>query len=290
VATSVTVEARQDRLLSLHTPEASKELGYHPFWEDTPVTLQVALIGTDGILLASDRKTVVRGNGLVDQSFLSSKILIDSAQGIAIAHSGNQISHQVAELILSDPAPVSEKLSTPKLQSFATEVWNRDESRPFDWHGELLIICKNNLDRIIKVSLGPLLLGKNIEGARAERALSYDKICAGHASNPAIFFSEHYYPNVKKRVSQLVFLAAHLILTGSRINPNGIEGLEIVKCTSSGFERLAESLVAELVGRSDELDTWIRNAILTPRFGLRRRSILAMIGFRRVGGKPKDEK
>jgi hypothetical protein len=54
----------------------------------------------------------------------------------------------------------------------------------------------------------------------------------------AIFWSERYYRRLP--VSQLVTLAAHLVVAAGKINPEGIEGLEIAYCdaSTSGFRRL----------------------------------------------------
>ena len=240
-----------------------KELGYLPFWEDTPVTLQVAMVGTDGIVLASDKKTVRSGNDVVRESFRTTKILVDSAQGIAIAHSGNEFSEAVAKQILYDSSPVNEKLFAAKLQSFASEVWKQDPWQSVDRHGELIIVSKDHLRRILHVSLGPLVIGDRILGAEARPTWIEDKVRAGDRSNPAIFFSECYYD--KKPIADLVFLAAHAVLSGRRFNPL-IDGLEVVKCTSEGFEQLSEASVSELKRRSDELDARIRSEILTPLF------------------------
>jgi hypothetical protein len=242
----------------------SEELGYPPLWEDTPVTLQVALVGTDGIVLASDRKTVLRGNGLVDRSFLTSKILIDSAQGLTIAHSGHQFSEEFAELIQADDSPVEARLSRQKLDTFASEVWKRGASQSLDRQGELIIVWKDDLSRVLHVDLSPLIIGPTIAGARAKPRWITDKVCAGHASNPAIFFSQHYYE--KKPIADLVFLAAHIVLSGRPHNPL-IDGLEVVKCTQEGFERLPDSSISEIVKRSDELDERIGREIFTPFSG-----------------------
>ncbi len=223
------------------------------------MTLQVALVGTDGIVLASDKLTVVSGNDLFRHSFLMSKILIDSTERIAIAHSGYGISRTVAETILSDPSPVKEKLSKIKLQSFASDVCEQQEWRPLGWHGELIIVSLDDLDHVLHLKMTDLVLDRRIAGVRAELNRIEDKIREGDPSNPAGFFVESYYR--KQPIAQLLFLAAHVIVSGSRLNPAGIEGLEVIKCTSKGFERLPEASVAELIERSDELDNRIKSEI-----------------------------
>jgi len=240
-------------------PRPSEELGYHPFWEDTPMTLQVALVGTDGIVLASDRKTVISGN--VNQSSDRSKILFDPGQEIAIAHSHCEISKKVARLILSSNAPMKERLSAQKLRSFASEAWDQEAWKSLDMHGELIIVSKADLGQILYVNLKPFVSANTLV-LDADREVTRDKICAGDSLNSAIFFSERYHE--QKPIAELVFLAAHVIRSGHRLNSGGIDGLEVVKCTSKGFDRLSESSIQELIKRSDGLDKRIKRAIFTP--------------------------
>lgn len=237
---------------------SSKELGYPPLWEDTPVTLQVALVGTDGIVLASDKKTVVPGDGFASRrSSITSKILVNFDQGIAIAYADYDASETVAKSIWSDAAKVKQsRKDRLAFESFALDLCNRDQFRPYGWHGELLIISLDDLDHLLHLSL---------KESRARLNIVENRFLAGDSSNPAGFFVEAYYANCSRRpIAELTFLAAHVILSGGRYNPAGIGGLEVVRCTTEGFEWLSDSLISEIAKRSDELDAIIRRDIFIP--------------------------
>jgi hypothetical protein len=233
-------------------PGPSEELGYHPFWEDTPMTLQVALVGTDGIVLASDKLRVVYDP--VRHSSLTSKILVDPKQKIAIACAGYDISETVARRILSNPAPVRENWSRypGDFESFAMNICKEDDFRPYGWRGELIIVSLHDLNHLLHLELREMYV---------RLKLIEDRILAGDSFNPAGFFADVYYS--QQPIAQLAFLAAHIILSGGRFNPDGAGGLEVVKCTSDGFERLSESSIQDLIDRSDALDGRIRKDIST---------------------------
>jgi len=88
-----------------------------------------------------------------------------------------------------------------------------------------------------------------------------DKCVMGHRANAATFLSEKYYQ--KLPIKKLIYLAAHTVLTGGRINPNGIQGLEIILCTDRGFEGVSDRRIAELTKWSDECDRDIRQLVFS---------------------------
>jgi hypothetical protein len=83
---------------------------------------------------------------------------------------------------------------------------------------------------------------------------------AGDSSNTARFFSV-LYSDVRKPVNELVFLAAHVINIGHRLNPLLISGLEIAVYSSGSLSFLETLRVKELINRSDNLEETIRKAI-----------------------------
>lgn len=226
------------------------------------MTLQVALVGTDGIVLASDKLTAVSGSDVPRHSHLTSKLLFDRDQRLAIAHAGHQISETVARSVLSDPALVKERLSESRLESFASEVCNQDELKPYGWRGELIIVSRDDLAHIIHLDMRAWSTGTAIPGMSVRCRSVENKILAGDSLNSAVFFVENYYR--REPSARLVFLAAHVILSGGRLNSTGIEGLEIIRCTSQGFERLPDSEVTRLTERSDLVETKIREDLFTP--------------------------
>ena len=73
--------------------------------EELPVTLQIGLVGTDGILLASDQQTNNTSPGpQITTSHLTSKILKHDKNGLAACWSGcEDISAELARRIVTQP-------------------------------------------------------------------------------------------------------------------------------------------------------------------------------------------
>lgn len=68
--------------------------------EEIPMTLQVALVGSDGVLLASDTKYGMTNK--YRHTFVATKIRIDRERGIALAYAGNDLGIIAARSILTD--------------------------------------------------------------------------------------------------------------------------------------------------------------------------------------------
>jgi hypothetical protein len=208
---------------------------------EVQMTLQIGFVGTDGIVLASDRKKVFFDP--VQHSSSVSKFIC--SKDIAIACAGYEIGELVARKMLSDTS----SLPFFRAEQLAAEVYEQ--------HAQNL---KANSDsQLLAVSLKDLNAIYNLQiiGGTPRSNRCRDKAYGGHLMNSGLFFSERFYE--RKPISQLVFLAAHTILMAAKLNPRDIEGLEIVTCTESGIAHLPESQIAELVARSNDLDTELRS-------------------------------
>jgi hypothetical protein len=82
---------------------------------------------------------------------------------------------------------------------------------------------------------------------------------AGGIGNSARFFENYFQPNLP--ADRLVLLAAHIILTGGRIVPTMVKGLDIA-LFQSGVRFLSEDEKDHLRKQSQELDALIRAQIL----------------------------
>jgi hypothetical protein len=80
-------------------------------------------------------------------------------------------------------------------------------------------------------------------------------IAAGDNINPAIFWKERYYR--EQPIMELVPLAAHMIVSASKLNNGSISGLEIVLCDASGFHRINEDSIRKLKAQANEWDEHI---------------------------------
>jgi hypothetical protein len=225
-------------------PGPGNELGYHPFWEDTPVTLQVALVGTDGIVLASDKKTVYLDD--VTTTSMTSKILVDDSRTLALAYAGHEISQLVARRVLEKPSALESKGPLIEVEKLAEAIYKEqitEDSPYFRTDSQLLIVQRKDLSRFHVLRMDRK---KWLAELRDTREVT------GHATNTACFFTERYYR--KAPVAALKLLVAHTIITAGKISPSGIEGLEILVCTPEKFEFLTPEEISALEKRSQDIE------------------------------------
>jgi len=224
--------------------------------EDTLVTMQVGLVGTDGIVLASDLKT--RFFDEYENFGLTSKILIDRARGLALAYAGYEISREVAKRILTDQGifDLENSCHRQAIERIASEVYRE----PFP---DLVPPDRRDSEILIVSSRTPFHFN-SLEMRNENRCWltkRYDKAVSGHRPNTATFFLERYYDRTAS-IGELKLLAAHVILTASRLNPRGIEGMEIVTCTESGLHMVPDKEIEGLTARSEKLDSEIKANLL----------------------------
>jgi hypothetical protein len=215
------------------------------------MTLQVALLGTDGVVLASDRKI-----NMVNQNFNTtatrSKIFHSSERKILAAWSGDQFpSEGLAKHVVANVSAADLRFPHNDLTAAAKGI----VAKP-GFHGEAYGCAE-----ILVVSLEDQVALYEINASR-DRCDCYEspKVIRGHIANPACFFTERFYKEGLS-VSELEPLAAHVVVNAGRINPRGIEELEIVRCKNNGFEFAGEREISNLVEWSDGLDAEIRRLL-----------------------------
>jgi hypothetical protein len=205
------------------------------------MTMQVAMVGTDGIILASDTKwanTQRRGNLESRDTSLATKIQIDERHGVAIGCSMNmETATAIGDAIVAE---------------LSDQDW-RDPIHPTQVIGQRVLdsLRERNLFQCLIVSTRPTLRLFKLESAtingEPNRAICRqikDKAIGGDNANAAVFWTERYYK--PKPVQALLSLAAQLIVDSVKFNSGFIGGLEIVICNASGIERLPDDVIAAL--------------------------------------------
>jgi hypothetical protein len=215
------------------------------------MTLQVALVGTDGIVVASDKKV-----NLLNQNFnttaIRSKILINSDRKIAACWSGEQSpSYSLAEHIVLKMNDADLQFPYHPLRMASNEILSRRGIHGEEYgSAEVVVITIQNEPKAYEITAAR---------DRCDCFEAPDKIVKGHIANPALFFTERFYERLP--ISALLPLAAHAIVTAGKINPRGIEGLEIIRCTNDGFNPLSNSEITDLIEWSDKFDQKIRRLV-----------------------------
>ncbi len=220
------------------------------------MTMQVAMIAADGIVLASDLKWVATGDSPQGRPFrhheYKSKIKIDKE--IAICCAGDMIdSTRVADEILlhwregeGDEVQRILRIVTPLFKKRSIEC--------------LVAIAAPN-KKLIYILGAKVAVGV---GAKTEWRLTIAPVrgtqTAGDIANEATFWLRYYDASLS--VQELKRLAAHLVVEAVNFNNAMIGGLEVVVSDSSGFTRLSDDKCQQLEAETKQRSCDIGELIL----------------------------
>jgi hypothetical protein len=213
--------------------------------EDLLVTLQIGLVGDEGIVLASDCCMSVsqKGTWLTTQrsKFVRSRNHI-------FAFAGDDLAENVAKRLSLelDSNPIRDP------HQAAIDIINNYSNK---------LVAPGS---IIGIARGRLWLSTFglVSGAYPGGEIG-DKYVTGDSANAAGFFAQRYYADCRRTLSGLKRLAAHVICVGSKLNPAGIQGLEMV-IWDRGTDTLSpvsDAEIATLKGWSEHLDNQIESAL-----------------------------
>ena len=145
------------------------------------MTMQVSLVGTDGIILASDEQRMFLEGGTQDSS-QTPKMLINQGVGIVLAFSGCEVSETIARNISDGDAGFDFENQARKLELFAEQkyrAWFDSDDVPFTDAGEILIVSCRPARRLYSLDMNKKrCILRNIR----------DKRAAGFVTNSARFF------------------------------------------------------------------------------------------------------
>ncbi len=206
------------------------------------MTLQVAMVGTDGVVLASDTKWSEISGG-IRQTSNRTKVFIDESRTIAVSCArAMNASRRIAVKILADTA-IRWDSPASQIEEIAREVIAKAPEASFKDANCLIVSPSLHLYRLYLDSYGD-----DVE----LRCEEQDKAYEGEGSNSALYWAERYYG--RRQIRDLIVPAAFSILAGGRLNPAGIEHLEIILCEQNGFHRLSNEEIQELEQLFDAFD------------------------------------
>jgi 20S proteasome alpha/beta subunit len=214
------------------------------------MTLQVALVGTDGIILGSDRKSNTTPLGGMTRGSLVSKIFYSESRMLMACWSGSNASLELAKQVIYLP---DDEIQNPaSLESLGSRIFAEESEKLGVNHdnGVVILVMTRALDRIYCVQV-------------ERKSFCYpvfDKIIAGSTAVPSVYFTERLYK--KLPIERLAPLVAHTIRDAGRMNQSGIEGLEMAYCSKTGILKLPQDKISELEMMSDQLEFKIRNHLL----------------------------
>lgn len=240
----------------------SSEYGQPLIEDDLPMTMQVGMVGSNGIVLASDRRWNMRAAlsgrswGTGEHGLSSTKIKIDEVLGVAVCCAADMIpATTLADNIL---AAVKERgiddLSTTAKDVASMRIPNPEASNP----PHCLLVLKGTPPRLFD-----LFYISSGDGKVVPQCLEVDDVgIAGHTTNAALYWAQRYLKIIPKLpIERLIPLAAHLVVSAGFINPGGISGLEMIYCDATGFHRLSKDENRELESKAEEWDKRIGEMI-----------------------------
>ena len=212
-----------------------------PVAEEFPMTMQVAMVGTDGIVLASDTKWAYTAHGSDNNSVrhtqMGSKIKINRDRNVAISFARNmETSGEIADAIISGLTDADWEWPVMPIETVAQRVVDTKPRKD----AQCIIASSRSGFRLFQCDVALV----NGEPDRAICREISDRAIVGDNSNAAVFWSERYW--ARKPIRQLIPLAAHLIISAGELNSGAIGGLEIVVCDSGGLRHLSTESIATL--------------------------------------------
>jgi hypothetical protein len=231
-----------------------------------PMTLAVALIGSDGWVLASDTRLYKIGNsmqpnGVLDFGFVTAstpKIHINQKLRVVYTFAGDHVGQLAGEILINN-------LKTNKEAGKATLLKETGASC-FEQHVDGTPLNPNLSRQLLVVFFeGPIQVWSLDIGRAAAPAQHKDQAIIGDITNGAKIFPQLYH--AYQSVEILKVMAAHTILMGHECNATMVAGLEICWGNNDG-SNLHEATLEErraLAQRSREIDEQISELFKTDR-------------------------
>jgi len=202
------------------------------------MTMQIAMVGDDGIVLASDMLHVAYDlpGGVPRKPISGTKIEISDGRDVAVSCAHNMdTAREIAERLIK---ATDQEWERPQI-SFATiasvitsQAGERDDAQC------LIVSSRSGSPQAFFV---------------ADSCVPVERWeIAGDTNNAAaIFLASAYYSELYS-VQQLVSLAALVIVGASKVNSGAIGGLEIVVCDRDGCHRLDSECTRSHMNRAEK--------------------------------------
>ena len=217
----------------------------------------VGVVGSDGIVLAADQRAIAPapGEGLMDDTYGIRKIVDLPEHRTAYACAGDFVTAEVGKALARQlRTQVGFVMTADSLEDLAKQTCAEAErdypGQIGEAHRMMLVVAYNGDARLWRI---------DVRG-RGSSALNVRTIAvAGALGNAARFFAGYHQSG--RTTDELTFLAAHTVLTGGRIDPNYVHGLDVAIFAPGKCSFLAQSKRAELQERSIALDEMLRAQI-----------------------------
>jgi len=226
------------------------------------MTLQIALLGSNGVLLASDtRKLNAYPDWPSQDTEEEEKVILSKDKSVAAAWSGTMPSREfLLGVVESFRKQWGEESSS--LSESCSTLWEAEKRERQSEDVDCTLLVANSQKRQIYKAF--FLRGKIRIILHKESHMRFG-VSNGNDGNPACFFIYGYLSKNLVTVDNLVRLAAHYVLMGAKVNPLGVGGLTIhLSKDGNPFEEIPEHGIIQLMSESNHLDRRISEFLLTP--------------------------
>ncbi len=209
------------------------------------MTLQIAMIGSDGWILASDTRATYQGDDrYIRDTSEERKIEWLDEFGLAYAWAGAPCAQAAARDLR---AALKGKKIDPGLSELQDPIcglcngaWKKEHRRqPFSQQiGQLIVVAPDSPTSFLRVEIDKESSVHQV----------FTKAVTGDGSSPAKFFVERYYDR-RSSVEKLKLLSAHTVLMARHFN-SMIDGLQMLVCRDGVVSWLSDSELVELRLRS----------------------------------------
>jgi hypothetical protein len=224
------------------------------------MTFQIGMVGSDGVLLASDTLCTVDPplSGSIRHTYNTPKIELDEHNGIAYCWSGDQLGRLTTQIVSETLGEVPHHLNFKQfLYTSAQAAIIKASALKTDGDVRMFRHCMSQIviRRSARLELWKLEIinqgncGIPVQIYPEEMSA---KCFTGDVSNQAVYFAERHFQ--KLPIKDLTLLAAHSVIMASKFS-SGVGGLQIALCRESGFSILSDEEIADLRERSKKLDS-----------------------------------
>jgi 20S proteasome alpha/beta subunit len=229
--------------------------------EEFPMTIQIGMVATDGLLVASDTRTMMSpqwaNSGAPRVTFNATKIRISPERGIIVSSARNmETANHLATEIIENLKEEDFEWPIFPIEGMARKVLAAAPRERND--AQCLVAIMHPTPRLF---LFQYAMVNGVWGPMCQKMEG--KAIAGDNINAAAFWAERYYE--RRPIEELIPLAAHLIISASKLNSGAISGLEIVICTSTEIKRLSDDSIRTLERQCTKWDEDIGNSFLAYR-------------------------
>jgi hypothetical protein len=211
------------------------------------MTIQVAMIASDGWVLASDRNAMFPPRATA----LTAKIKFSDEW--ACSFWGDECAQIVSNRLITESASGNLSLSPPdeeRFRALADDTWRKEyesQSRMAEDHR----LAADRRRGVILLTRGQNAIVDLSIGRQSVSRILRTRFVGGDRQNLATYFVERYYSQAAT-VASLKQLAAHAVLRARDFNHQFIDDVQIVVCENG---RVAEVNYAEV----EKLKTWSKD-------------------------------